>query len=132
MNQSWGTQERILVCITPRSQAKDMVESGRRNADLFHGQLFAVYVEQRDLSRPDEEMVNDNLELAEKLGAEVHKLEGPDPICEIIAFARQHKITQIFVGHSKRNRWKFWAESPLDRIIKSAEGIDVRIFPHTA
>src|SRR5260370_19306740 len=31
MNQSWGTQERILVCITPRSPAKHMVESGRRN-----------------------------------------------------------------------------------------------------
>ena len=28
----WGTQERILVCITPRSNAARMLESGRRNA----------------------------------------------------------------------------------------------------
>ena len=27
---SYGTQERILVCITPRTSAKAMIESGRR------------------------------------------------------------------------------------------------------
>ena len=35
--QSWGTQERILVCITPRSSARDMLESGARAASRFHG-----------------------------------------------------------------------------------------------
>jgi K+-sensing histidine kinase KdpD len=36
-DQSWGVQERILVCITPRSNAGEMLESGRRNADRFQG-----------------------------------------------------------------------------------------------
>ena len=35
VDQSWGLQERILVCITPRSNAVKMLESGRRNADRF-------------------------------------------------------------------------------------------------
>ena len=34
-------QERILVAITPRSDAGRMLESGRRNADRFHGELLA-------------------------------------------------------------------------------------------
>ena len=46
-----GTQERILVCITPRSNARQVLESGKRNADRFHGELFAVYVRQPG-SRP--------------------------------------------------------------------------------
>src|ERR1035438_7846945 len=39
---SWGAQERILVCLTPRANATAMIESGRRNAARFHGELFAV------------------------------------------------------------------------------------------
>jgi two-component system sensor histidine kinase KdpD len=46
---SWGTQERILVCMTPRADATAMLASGRRNADRFHGELFAIYVNQPNL-----------------------------------------------------------------------------------
>src|SRR6202171_1802927 len=46
---SWGTQERILVCMTPRANAAKMLASGRRNADRFHGELFAIYVTQDNL-----------------------------------------------------------------------------------
>src|SRR6185436_11638557 len=42
----WGMQERIMVGITPRSDARTILESGRRNADRFHGELFAAYVRQ--------------------------------------------------------------------------------------
>ncbi len=45
IQQSWGTQERILVCITPRSNAREMIESGARAATRFHGQLFAIVCE---------------------------------------------------------------------------------------
>src|SRR5438874_1941502 len=76
IHQSWGTQERILVCVTPRSNARRMIESGRRNADRFHGQLFVTYVEQPDLGREDREALDGNLELARKVGAEVHLLKG--------------------------------------------------------
>src|SRR5262249_54855222 len=44
IQSSWGTQERILVCMTPRANAAKMLASGRRNADRFHGELLAVYV----------------------------------------------------------------------------------------
>ena len=129
IQQSWGTQERILVCITPRSNARRMIESGSRNAASFHGQLFAVYVRQPDLTREAQETLEANLDLARKLGAEIHILESGDPIDAILEFARSHRITQIFAGHSQRRRWALWGSNPLDRLIQAAEGIDVRIFP---
>ena len=129
IQQSWGTQERILVCITPRSNARRMIESGSRNAASFHGQLFAVSVRQPDLTREAQETLEANLDLARKLGAEVHVLESGDPIDAILEFARSHRITQIFAGHSQRRRWALWGSNPLDRLIQAAEGIDVRIFP---
>lgn len=131
--QSWGTQERILVCITPRSRAHAMLESGARAGQRFHGQLLALYVKQDGLTREAEETVNDNLDYARKLGAEVHVIEssGKDPISEIVHFAREQRITQVFIGHTQQSVWKFWTQNPVDKLIREAEGMDVRIFPNT-
>ena len=72
-----------------------------------------------------------NLALATRLDADVHVLEGSDPIAAIIRFARDERVTQIFVGHSAPDRWKeMWSRSPVDRLIRAATDIDVRIFPH--
>jgi len=135
--QSWGTQERILVCITPRSNARDMLQSGARAAQRFHGQLLALYVKQSELTRAAEEAVEENLEFARKLGAEVHVIgseagESKDPIAEIIHFAREQRITQVFVGHTQQSSWKFWSQNPVDKLIREAEGMDVRIFPNAS
>ncbi|MDE3198210.1 MAG: sensor histidine kinase KdpD [Acidobacteriota bacterium] len=130
IKQSWGTQERILVCITPRSSARVMLESGARATQRFHGQMLAVYVKQPELTREADETLRNNLEYAKKLGAEVHVLEGADPTASILGFAREQRITQVFIGHTQQQGWKFWAASPVDRLIKAAEGMDVRLFPH--
>jgi two-component system sensor histidine kinase KdpD len=131
IHQSWGTQERILVCVTPRSNAKAMIETARRNADRFHGQLFVANVAQANLKREEQEALEANLDLARRLGAEIHLLEGTDPVAEIIRFATENRMTQIFVGHSQRSRWPAWTPNPVDRLIEAAEGIDVRIFPQS-
>jgi two-component system sensor histidine kinase KdpD len=130
IQQSWGTQERILVCLTARSEARPMLQTGRYAADRFHGQLLAVYVKNRELSREAQEVLEQNLDLARKLGADVQVLEGTDPIDAIIQFARQQRVTQIYIGHTQQSLWRFWAANPVDRLIEAAEGIDVRIFPH--
>ena len=119
----WAAQERILVCLTPRSNARDMLRSGRRNAQRFHGALLAVYVEQRGLEAADRERLDENLALAREVGAEVHCLKGPDFVNTIMEFARSQRITQIFIGHSQG------ARGPIDRLIDAAEDFDVRIFP---
>jgi two-component system sensor histidine kinase KdpD len=128
--QSWGTQERILVCVTSRGSAREMLNSGARSAKRFHGHLLTVTVKTHDLERKDEEELQENLDYARQLGAEVHVLEGTDPITEIIRFAREQRITQVFIGHTQRKSWKFWEQNHVDRLIQAAEGMDVRIFPH--
>src|SRR5215831_14481754 len=78
IEEIWGTQERILIGITPRSDARPILESGRRNADRFHGELFAAYVRQPDLSKEDESALGRNLDIAREVGAIIKVLEGPD------------------------------------------------------
>src|SRR2546422_29638 len=130
IEEIWGTQERILVGITPRSDARPILESGRRNADRFHGELFATYVRQTTLSPDDQAALERNLAIAQELGAAVHVLEGHDPVRALVTFAHEKGITQIFIGHSLRRGW--WHRlrgNPVERLIGLAEGIHVRVFP---
>ena len=127
-----GSQERILVCVTPRSNAGRMLESGHRIAEKFHCDLLALYVRQAALSAPDEELVEQHLALARQLGAKVHILEASGSAAAILEFARAHAVTQLFVGHSLRSRWReLLFGNPLDQLINAADAMDVRIFPHS-
>jgi two-component system, OmpR family, sensor histidine kinase KdpD len=127
---SWGTQERILVCMTPRANAARMLDSGRRNADRFHGELFAIYVTQDNLTPEDRMALERNVTLARAQHAQVEILEGKDPIRTILEYAQKQGMTQIFVGHNLRRTWRSrLGGTPLDRLIRDTEGIDVRVFP---
>ncbi len=131
IEQRWGAQERILVCLTPGSNAEAMIASGRRNAERFHGEFFAVYVRHPQLPEKDEPGLQKHLSSARQAGAHVDVLDGDDPVEALMDFARAHRITQIFVGHRRKNRW--WDRlvgGPIDHLIRAAEGIDVRVFPH--
>lgn len=126
----WGAQERILVCLTPRSNAAEMLRSGHRNALRFHGALLAAYVQQDDLPRADKERLEQHLTLARELGAEVHCLAGADFVDTLMEFAAQQRVTQVFLGHTGRDYRFVLLRSPVDRLIDAAEDFDLRIFPH--
>ena len=135
IEQLYGTQERILVCITPRSNASAMIGRGRRQADLFHGDLYMVYVQQGVLSAHDQAMIEQNLAAAREAAAHVEILRDEDPVEAILQYAYRNGITQIFVGHSQREKsgWlSRWKANPVERLIMESEGIDVRIFPTEA
>ena len=131
IEQLWGTQERILVCLTRGADVHAMIASGRRNADRFHGELFAAYVRHDQLSEKDESILQAQLLEAKQANAQTAALDGYDPVETLMDFARAHRITQIFVGHPSRvHWWDRFVGGPLDRLIRAAEEIDVRVFPH--
>jgi len=131
ITQTFGAQERIMVCITPRANAAAMIASGKRNAERFHGDLTVAYVGQPELTADDQALLERNLSIARAANARIEMLDGQDPVETILRYAREHGITQIFVGHSTRRNWSDrFGGSPLDRLILGANDIDVRVFPH--
>lgn len=132
IEQLWGTQERILVCLTPGADAPRMLATGARNRDRFHGELIAAHLNRPDWSPEQRQKVNEGVEIARQKGAEIVVLDGEDPVDTILRFARQRGITQIYVGQRGREKW--WERafgSDLNRLIRAAEGMDVRVFPHS-
>ena len=131
IEQLWGTHERILVYLTRGTKAHAMIASGRRNADRFHGELFAVYIRHDQLTQKEETDLQEQLEDAGKVEAQTAVLDGYDPIETLMDFARAHRITQIFVSRPSRvHWWDRFLGGPLDRLIRAAEGMDVRVFPN--
>jgi two-component system, OmpR family, sensor histidine kinase KdpD len=130
IQQNYGTQERILVCITPRANANEMIETARKIAERFHGELIVAYVKQADLLPADRTALEERLSIARSAGAHVEVLEGEDPINALIDFAKSHGITQLFVGHSQSQRRWPWSD-PVNRLIRRSQGMDLRIFPQS-
>lgn len=132
IEQLWGTQERILIWLSPQTDALRMLESGVRNRDRFHGELTAVYIRQPHWSPEQRRKLERAVELAREKGVDTIELDGEDSVETLLRYARQRGITQIYAGHRGPEHW--WDRllgSPLDRLIQQAEGIDVRVFPYS-
>ena len=128
IQQHFGTQERILVCITPRANAQDMIDTAKAIADRFHGELIVAYVRQPEISAADNAVLEEKLDLARLAGAPIEILEGEDPVEAIVDFARLRGVTQLFIGHTQTLRRWPWGD-PVDKLIRRSRGMDVRIFP---
>jgi two-component system sensor histidine kinase KdpD len=131
IKQHFGAQERILVCITPRSDAQEMIETAQVVAERFHGELIVAYVNQADISSADRATLDQKLAYARSAGAQVKILDGRDPAQTILDFARASGITQLFIGHSfASQRWTGIRGNGVDKLIQYSQGMDVRIFPN--
>jgi two-component system, OmpR family, sensor histidine kinase KdpD len=131
IEQTWGTHERFLICLTPGANFERMMATARRNAARFHCDVLAIYVQQPSLSDADRKLLEQGLAKVRGDGAQVEVLEGEDPVETIVRYARSHGITQILVGHSARKDLgtRIFG-SPVSRLVRAARGIDVRVFPH--
>jgi len=131
IESSLRPRERFLVCFTPNANAGRMIASARQSAARFHCDVVAVSVKTPALSDAQRLAIDRSLSRARETGAQVEVLESDDPVEAIVQYARSHGITQIFVGHSMKKDWRtrLWG-SPISRLIRAAEGIDVRVFPN--
>ena len=129
IRQHFGAHERILVCVTPRANMQEMIDTARIVAQKFHAELLVAYVKQPSLSPEDQAALDARLAIAIAAGAHIEILEGGDPADTILEFARSRGITQLFVGHSQRTGLSRLRGSPIDKLIWQGHGMDVHVFP---
>ena len=131
IKQQFGAQERILVCITSRSDAQEMIETEQLVSRRFHGELTVAHVNEPELSRTDRLALDQKLEMAREKGIRVEILDGHEPVDSILDFARARGVTQLFIGHSQRSKlWSSVRGNYVEKLIQKSRGMDVRIFPN--
>lgn len=103
-----------------------------RIAARIKGGLDVVHVGGSDTERPvDRPSLGRIRELAADVGASWHELQDDNSAAAIARFVREHQITQIVIGTSRRSRWQqlLSGGSNVARVLREAGqyGIDVHV-----
>jgi two-component system sensor histidine kinase KdpD len=128
----WETSERIMVAVTAASGTDVLLRRAARMASRIKGPLDVLHITDDGSATPRDQRALDNLrELAASLGAGWYELHDDNPARAIASFAREHQITQIVIGSSRRSWWQHLSGhgSNVRRVLREAGavGIDVHV-----
>jgi len=126
----WPTKDRVLVCVTPRAFGQILVRRGYHMAQRLHGDLFVATVRPPGMTptAAEAQAVEQNLRLADELGAMVVREEDLDIPRRLVAIARQVKATQIILGASRHSRLdEILHGSVIERILREVRDCDVLV-----
>ena len=71
-----------------------------------------------------------NIRLAESLGATVVRVKADRPSDGLVAFAQREGVTHVIFGQSARSRWELvWRGSTLDRFLSAVPDAAVQVVP---
>ena len=125
---------KMLVCISPSPSSAKCIRWTARAAEAFHAHWIAVYVENAEseaLTDEQQKIIRANLDLAERLGAEVVTLTGEEIAVVVAEYVKLSGITNIVVGKSrnKRTLHNFLEMDFEDQLIALLPNIEVHIIP---
>jgi two-component system sensor histidine kinase KdpD len=127
--------ERVMVCMSSNVTAPRVVRTGARIAGRLGAKWYAVYVETPQerparIGAEQSDALQQNIRLAESLGATVVRVKAERPADGLIAFAQREGITHVIFGQSARSRWEvFWEGSTIDKFLGSVRDAAVQVVP---
>lgn len=129
-------QEHILVCLSSSPSNGKIIETAAKMVKAFGGNFTALYVKtthDAKMSDDDRQRLQNNIALAEGLGAAVTTVYGDDVSYQIAEFARLSRVTKIVIGRSSVKRRHFWSKPTLtEQLSAVAPDIDIHIIPDAA
>lgn len=127
--------ERVMVCMSSNAMAPRVLRTGARIAGKFGARWYAVYVEtpaERPgrIGRAQADALQQNIRLAETLGATVVRVKADRAADGLIAFARREGITHVIFGQSARSRIELVLKgSTIDRFLGEVSDAAVQVVP---
>lgn len=132
--RSGSTVDRILVAMSsnpPYTQL--LLRKASRIAGRLNSDWYCVYVQTPD-ERSDridsaiQRRLVENIQAAQRMGAEIVKLEGADVAGAICQFARDKKVGLAIVGQSRRGFLGHLRRgSVIDKLINNTQNLDVLV-----
>jgi two-component system sensor histidine kinase KdpD len=127
--------ERVMVCMSSNVLAPRVIRTGARIAGRLGSRWYAVYVETphergNRLNPRDAEALQQNIKLAEALGATVVRVKADKPADGLIAFAQREGVTHVIFGQTARTRWELLLRgSTLDRFLSAVPDAAIQVVP---
>jgi two-component system sensor histidine kinase KdpD len=125
----WAVAEKVAVCISSNTQARDLIARGARLAEALNAELYVLHVESASDKDPERKRRLDaSLQFATNLGASVVNLTGSDTARVTAAFIREHRITQAMVGRSALHGLrKYLYYMAIQKFMSEAPHVDLHI-----
>jgi two-component system, OmpR family, sensor histidine kinase KdpD len=129
-----GAVDRVLVAMSSNPPyTATLLRKASRIAGRLNSDWYCVYVQNPDESadRIDtavQRKLVDNIQMAQRMGAEVVKLVGENVAEELCRFAREKGVNLILAGQSRRSAWqKMRRGSVTEALVNNAYGLDVLV-----
>lgn len=125
---------KLLVCIGASPSSAKCIRWTARAAEAFHASWAALYVEDIEsegFTLEQQKSIRSNLDLAEKLGAEIVNLTGHDIAVTVAEYAKLSGITNIVIGKSRNKKTlkNLFDMDFEDKLISLLPNIEVHIIP---
>ena len=130
----WTVGEKVAVCIGANPQARDLIARGAHLAEALSAEFYVLHVTSERDEKPERKRILENsLQLASNLGAQIVTLAGKDTARTSAVYIREHRITQAIVGrsatHGLRSYVYYFA---LQKFMAEAPHVDLHIVTQEA
>lgn len=128
MDRNTNTEEHILVCLSASPSNAKIVRTAARMAEAFCATFTALYVEtpkSEKMNTADKERIQDNIRLAQRLGATISTVYGDDVPYQIAEYARISGVTKIVIGRGNKTNLT-------EKLIRTAPNPDIYIIPDSS
>lgn len=134
-NGEYYQGEHIMTCISAAPSCKKVIRSASRMAYAFHAKFTALYVETTALQNAEpavKKARDENIHLAEALGAKVVTVFGDDIAFQIAEYARVSSVTKLVLGRTNHRILLGQKKGTLtDQISEYMPELDIFIIPDT-
>jgi two-component system sensor histidine kinase KdpD len=128
---TWAADEQIMVCVDELPSAQHLIRRAWRMANQRQAPLLAVFVETPRWARAGPEarrQLEENLRLAEDLGAEILRIQAADVADALAGVAHDRNVDSIVIGHSRHGRLhELLHGSIINKLLKQARDFDVHL-----
>ena len=129
---SKGPMERILVCLDEKPSTAMLIRRGLRVADYLNGECCAVFVlpamDWTAIPPDSRAAIENHLSFARNLRIATQVIDGANVANALVDFARDQKVTQIYMGRTKSKRTLFFARGDtVQGVVRLARDIQVVI-----
>jgi two-component system sensor histidine kinase KdpD len=125
----WAVTEKVAVCISTSSQARDLIARGARLAEGLGGELYVMHVKTEKDDDPERRRrLEASLQFARNLGAQVVELTGKNVPSTTAKYVTEHRITQAIFGRSALHGLKkYLYYLAIQRFMSEAPHVDLHI-----
>lgn len=128
-----SVREHILVCLSASPSNEKIIKTAAKMFSAFGGSFTALYVQtaySEKMSEDDRNRLQNNIQLAKHLGADITTIYANDISYQIAEFARVSGVTKIVIGRSNVRRRHFFSRPTLtEKLIEIAPNLDIHVIP---